>query len=166
VHEKHLGKSNIPRFEGWWGTDPSTRFLMGDTFEAMDSAGAWQLSNAPVLSMAAHKAALDLFIEAGFDKLRLKSRKLTAYLEFIVNEIKNEKGAGRIEMITPTAEKQRGAQLSLVFPGKGKELFNALTENGVIADWREPNVVRVAPVPLYNSFEDIYRFGEILKRIL
>jgi len=166
VHEKHLGQSDIPRFEGWWGTDPATRFLMGDTFEAMDSAGAWQLSNAPVLSMAAHKASLDLFTEAGFEKLRAKSRKLTAYLEFVVNEIKKEKGTDSIQIITPVDEKYRGAQLSLIFPGKGKELFHALTDNGVIADWREPNAVRVAPVPLYNSFEDAYRFGEILRQVV
>lgn len=166
VHEKHLGKSDIPRFEGWWGTEPSTRFLMGDKFEPMDSAGAWQLSNAPVLTMAAHKASLDIFMDAGLEKLRDKSRRLTAYLEAVVMEIKKEKGQSSIEIITPSDNRYRGAQLSLVFPGRGKELFNALTENGVIADWREPNVVRVAPVPLYNSFEDVYRFGEILRRVM
>lgn len=166
VHEKHLGKKEIPRFEGWWGTDPSTRFLMGDTFEPMDSAGAWQLSNAPVLSMAAHKAALDIFMEAGLENLREKSRKLTAYLAFIIDEINKEKGENTIEVITPREERYRGAQLSLVFPGRGKELFLALTKHGVISDWREPNVVRVAPAPLYNSFEDVFRFGEILRNIL
>ena len=166
VHEKHLGQKDIPRFEGWWGTEPSTRFLMSDTFEPMNSAGAWQLSNAPVLTMAAHKAALDVFMEAGFNNLREKSKKLTAYLEFIIHEIKKEKGENVIQIITPTEEAYRGAQLSLVFPGRGKELFNALTENGIISDWREPNVVRVAPAPLYNSFEDVYGFGEKLRECL
>lgn len=166
VHERHLNNTTVPRFEGWWGTDPATRFLMGDTFTPMPAAGAWQLSNAPVLSMAAHKAALDLFTEAGLPRLRAKSRLLTGYLEYIIREINKEKGARHIEIITPEEETCRGCQLSLVFPGRGKELFNALTQNGVISDWREPNVVRVAPVPLYNSFEDVYRFGNILREIL
>ena len=166
VNEKHLNDSSIPRFEGWWGTDPDTRFLMGDTFTPMRSAGAWQLSNAPVLTMAAHKAALDIFTEAGLDRLRAKSRQLTGYMEFVIREINREKGGNAVEIITPADEKQRGCQLSLVFPGRGKELFRALTGNGVISDWREPNVVRVAPVPLYNSFEDVYRFGSVLRTLL
>ena len=166
VHEKHVTDPRIPRFEGWWGTEPETRFLMGDTFNPMRSAGAWQLSNAPVLAMAAHKASLDIFMEAGLGRLRAKSRLLTGYLQFVVDGIKKEKGAGSIENITPSDEKQRGCQLSLVFPGRGKELFNALTENGVVSDWREPNVVRVAPVPLYNTFGDVFRFGKILQAIL
>lgn len=166
VNEKHLNDSSIPRFEGWWGTDPDTRFLMGDTFTPMRAAGAWQLSNAPVLTMAAHKAALDIFTEAGLDRLRAKSRQLTGYMEFVIREINREKGGNAVEIITPADEKQRGCQLSLVFPGRGKELFRALTGNGVISDWREPNVVRVAPVPLYNSFEDVYRFGSVLRTLL
>lgn len=166
VHEKHIGSADIPRFEGWWGTDPKTRFMMDDTFLPMDSAGAWQLSNAPVLSMAAHKASLDIFMEAGLENLRRKSEMLTAYLEFIIHEIQKEKGGECIEVITPSDKRYRGAQLSLVFPGKGRDLFNALTNAGVVSDWREPNVVRVAPVPLYNSFEDVFRFGEILKAVL
>ncbi len=165
VHQKHLGTKDIPRFEGWWGTDPSSRFLMGDTFEPMSSAGAWQLSNAPVLSMAAHKAALDIFEEVGMPKLRAKSRLLTGYLEYIVDQIAASK-PGSVEIITPRNQKERGCQLSLVFPGKGKALFNDLTARGVIADWREPNVVRLAPVPLYNSFRDVYLFGEILNSLL
>jgi kynureninase len=165
VHEKHLGTKDIPRFEGWWGTDPSTRFLMGDTFEPMPTAGAWQLSNAPVLSMAAHKAALDIFEEAGMEKLTAKSRRLTGFLEFITDQIAESK-PGSVQIITPRNPEQRGCQLSLVFPGKGKALFNELTARGVIADWREPNVVRLAPVPLYNSFRDVYHFGEILNALL
>lgn len=165
VHEKHLGRKDIPRFEGWWGTEPTSRFLMEDTFEPMDSAGAWQLSNAPVLAMAAHKASLDIFEEAGFDKLHEKSITLTGYLEFLVDEISRKK-PGSVELITPREQGRRGCQLSLVFPGKGKALFHALTENGVVADWREPNVVRLAPVPLYNSYEDVFRFGQILDSLL
>lgn len=166
VHEKHLNNPAIPRFEGWWGTDPQTRFLMEDTFRPMDSAGAWQLSNAPVLTMAAHKAALDIFEEAGFENLRTKMRVMNSYLDFVLDEIIRMKGAGKMEIITPRKAEERGCQVSLVFPGRGKELFTALTQKGVIADWREPNVVRIAPVPLYNSIEDIYRFGEILMEIL
>lgn len=165
VHEKHLGTKDIPRFEGWWGTDPSTRFLMGDTFEPMPTAGAWQLSNAPVLSMAAHKAALDIFEEAGMEKLTAKSRRLTGFLEFVLDRIAESK-PGSVQIITPRNPEKRGCQLSLVFPGKGKALFDELTARGVIADWREPNVVRLAPVPLYNSFRDVYLFGEILNALL
>jgi kynureninase len=165
VHEKHLGTKDIPRFEGWWGTEPTTRFLMEDTFEPMDSAGAWQLSNAPVLAMAVHKASLDLFEEAGFENLRKKSIFLTGYLEFVVDAIARKK-PGSVELITPREPGRRGCQLSLVFPGKGKALFQALTDKGVVADWREPNVVRLAPVPLYNSYEDVFRFGQILDSLL
>ena len=165
VHEKHLGTKDIPRFEGWWGTEPTTRFLMADVFEPMDSAGAWQLSNAPVLAMAVHKSSLDLFEEAGFKKLREKSISLTGYLEFVVDEIARKK-PGSVELITPREAARRGCQLSLVFPGKGKALFQSLTDKGVVADWREPNVVRLAPVPLYNSYEDVFRFGQILDSLL
>lgn len=166
VHEKHHKNNSIPRFEGWWGTNPETRFLMSDTFESMESAGAWQLSNAPVLSMAVHKASLDIFMDAGMDRLIAKSKQLTAYLEFLVKEINAEKGKTLIEIITPENPAERGCQLSLQFPGHGKDLFKKLTSQGIIADWREPNVVRVAPVPLYNSFTDVYGFYKVLRTIV
>ena len=164
VHEKHCLNTELNRFAGWWGHDKERRFLMEPEFKPMATAEAWQLSNAPVLAMAVHKASLDIFMEAGIENLRAKSLKLTAYLEFIVNQISEEATQASFEIITPTNPKERGAQLSILAHGKGKELFDFLTKEGVIADWREPNVIRVAPVPMYNNFEDCYRFGQILKQ--
>ncbi len=165
INERHLNKPEIIRFAGWWGHDKSTRFKMEKGFIPMPTAEAWQMSNAPVLSMAAHKAALDIFTEAGMDALVEKTEKLTGYLEFVIDEI-NKTLEEKLEIITPRDKKQRSCQLSIVAHGKGKDLFNKLTQAGVISDWREPNVIRCAPVPLYNSFEDVFRFGEILKGAL
>lgn len=168
IHEQHVNNKDIPRFAGWWGHDKNSRFKMEKGFVPMNTAEAWQLSNAPVLSMAAHKAALDIFTEVGMDKLVSKAERLTGYLEFIIDDI-NEKlkeGRRKLEVITPRDKNQRGCQLSIVAHGRGKELFNKLTEAGIISDWREPNVIRCAPVPLYNSFEDVWRFGEVLKMAL
>lgn len=136
---------------------------MDSTFVPMLTAERWQLSNAPVLSMAACRASLDIFDEVGMDALTEKSKALVAYLEFIVNDI-NTKKSNCLEIITP--KENRGCQLSIVAHGYGKKLYNSLIENGVIPDWREPNVIRCAAIPLYNSFEDMYRFGEVLKRLL
>lgn len=165
VHEKHHGK-NLPLFAGWWGHDKTTRFKMEKGFKPIPTAEAWQLSNAPVFAMAAHLASLDIFDDAGMENLIAKSHQLTAYLEFVIREINRIKFEGKntLEIITPKAN--RGCQLSVVAHGYGKNLFNKLTEQGVIADWREPNVIRMAPVPLYNSFEDIYRFGQILLSVI
>lgn len=160
VHEKHFGK-NIPQFAGWWGNDPATRFQIPRTFEPVKTAAAWALSNDPVLSMAALKASLDLFDEAGMENLRKKSELLTGYLESVLQEFKSE-----IKIITPKERDNRGCQLSLMFSSKGKEIHRKLTEQGVITDWREPDVIRAAPVPLYNSFEDIHTFGRILSGII
>lgn len=165
INERHLNKPEIPRFAGWWGHDKNTRFKMDKGFVPMPTAEAWQMSNAPVLSMAAHKASVDIFDEVGMDALVAKAEKLTGYLEFIIDDI-NKTLDKKLEIITPRDKKQRGCQLSIVAHGRGKELFNKLTDAGVISDWREPNVIRCAPVPLYNSFEDVYRFGEILKSAL
>lgn len=156
VHEKHHGKK-LPIFAGWWGHDKATRFKMDKKFVPINSAEAWAVSNVPVLSMAAHKAAVDVFDEAGMDALIEKSRKLTGYLEFVINSVSD-----KLEIITP--KENRGCQLSIIAHGMGKALHEKLTTGGVIADWREPNVIRCAPVPLYNSFEDVFRFGEILKQ--
>ena len=179
VHESHH-KKNLPRFAGWWGHDKSTRFKMEKGFKPIQTAEGWQLSNAPVFSMAAHKASLAIFNEVGIEKLIEKSKILTDYLEFIIQEVNKQTG----NKLTIINEKklavdkvqltiQRGCQLSIIAKGVGKELFNKLLANGVIADWRELNipgeqsgVIRVAPVPLYNSFEDCYRFGEVLKEML
>jgi kynureninase len=167
VHEKHHS-AKLPRLGGWWGHNKQSRFKMEKGFDPIQSAEAWQLSNAPVVAMACHKAAIDIFDEAGMDILCDKRDKLTGYLEYIVNcintEIKNNNY--KLEIITPADKNQRGCQLSIVAHGLGKDLHKQLSENGVIADWREPNVIRCAPVPLYNSFEDVFRFGEILKTLL
>ncbi|MBK7666870.1 MAG: kynureninase [Sphingobacteriaceae bacterium] len=163
VHQKHLKNTDLPMFAGWWGHDKKTRFLMDKTFVPMQTAERWQMSNAPVFSMAACRASLEIFAEVGMDALIEKSKSLTAYLEFIVEDINKQK-SNCLQIITP--KENRGCQLSIVANGYGKALFNKLMENGVIPDWREPNVIRCAPVPLYNSFEDLYRFGEILKSLL
>jgi kynureninase len=168
IHQRHLGGQPLNRFAGWWGHDKESRFKMEKGFIPMPTAEAWQLSNAPVLSMSAHKAALDIFSDAGMDALLEKSEKLTGYLEFVIDEInlRFPVHSQTLEIITPRDKKQRGCQLSILAHGRGKELFHKLQEEGVISDWREPNVIRCAPVPLYNSFEDVFRFGEILSRVL
>lgn len=163
VHERHANKPELPRFAGWWGHDKSVRFLMEPGFQPMPGAEGWQLSNAPVLGMAAHLASLDIFDEVGMEKLCTKRDQLTAYLEFIIDEISStHKELCTLEIITPRNKAQRGAQLSMLVHGKGKAIFDKLSEAGVVADWREPNVIRLAPVPLYNSFEDVYYFGKHL----
>lgn len=163
VHQKHLKNTSLPMFAGWWGHDKKTRFLMDKTFIPMETAERWQMSNAPIFAMAACRASLDIFDEVGMDALIERSHRLTSYLEYIVGEINKLKN-NCLEIITP--KENRGCQISIVANGYGKPLFNKLIENGVIPDWREPNVIRCAPVPLYNSFEDIFRFGEILKSLL
>lgn len=165
IHERHATNPEVPRFAGWWGHDKETRFKMNRGFVPIPTAEAWQLSNAPVLSMAAHKAALDIFVSAGTDKLFAKRDKLTAYLEFIINTVATNT-AKQLEIITPTNTNERATQLSVIAHGQGKALHDALTQHGVIADWREPNVIRLAPVPLYTSFEDCYKFGEVLEHLL
>ncbi|MBK7383229.1 MAG: kynureninase [Flavobacteriales bacterium] len=164
VHERHLGKG-LPLFAGWWGHDKKERFKMERTFKPMLTAEAWQVSNAPVFSMAVHRVALEQFDRAGMDRLRAKSEQLTGYLAFIIATVAKETNTN-LEVITPSDLAQRGCQLSVLAHGKGRGLFDALTERGVVADWREPYVIRVAPVPMYNSFEDIFRFGMILKQAL
>jgi kynureninase len=163
IHERHHGRKDIPRFEGWWGTNKEKRFLMEPEFDPIPTAEAWQLSNAPVLSMAPLLASLELFEKAGMDRLLTKQRNLTGYLEFVIEQIASENDS-HFEIITPTDRNQRGAQLSVLLHGKGKPVFEFLQNNGVIADWREPNVIRMAPVPMYNSFKDIYRFAEIFRK--
>ncbi len=164
VHQVHL-TADLPRFAGWWGHDKKERFKMERTFKPMPTAEAWQVSNAPVFSMAVHRTALEQFDRAGVERLRAKSEQLTAYLAFVIDTVAHATNT-RLEVITPADPAQRGCQLSILAHGHGKALFNKLTEAGVIADWREPNVIRVAPVPLYNSFEDVFRFGQILMECL
>lgn len=164
INEKHCKNKTLPRFAGWWGHDKDTRFLMEKGFNPMPTAEAWQMSNAPVITMAVHKASLDIFNEVGMKKLNEKSKLLTDYLEFIINDISSRSDKADFEIITPKTHKERGCQLSIHVHGQGKSLFDKLTKEAVIADWREPNVIRIAPVPLYNSFEDVYRFGQVLEK--
>jgi kynureninase len=162
VHERHASNFDLPRFAGWWGHEKETRFLMGDKFVPIKGAEGWQLSNPPIFQLAALKASLDTFEAAGMENLFEKSRKLTGFLEFLLSEIRDE----RISVITPSDPEARGCQLSIRVKSADKTLFKALTEKGVIADWREPDVIRVAPVPLYNSFTDVFKFVETLKNCL
>lgn len=162
VHEKYAENPDLPRFAGWWGQNKETRFLMEPDFVPISGAEGWQLSNPPILPLAALRASMEIFDETGMKALREKSRLLTGYLEFLVDEI----GEDKVTIITPRDENQRGCQLSLVVRNNGKEVYQKLTAEGVICDWREPDVIRVAPVPLYNSFMDVFRFVKILKKFL
>ena len=167
VHERHANKPELPRFAGWWGHDKSSRFMMEPGFKPMQGAEGWQLSNAPVLGMAAHLASVEIFEEAGMDRIGEKRDLMTAFLEFVIDDI-SERNKDRVsfELITPRDKTKRGAQLSIMAKGQGKALFDALSAEGVVADWREPNVIRVAPAPLYNSFEDCYWFGQLLEKAI
>ena len=158
VHERHHN-SDLIRFAGWWGHNKEDRFKMPDNFNPIQSAEGWQLSNPPILSLAAIRASLSIFDEVGMDKLVSKSKELTNYLLYLLNTIDTD----RIEIITP---EERGCQLSIRVKNGNKKLFDIITEKGVIADWREPDVIRIAPVPLYNSFEDVFKFYSIIKEVI
>lgn len=162
VHEKHSTNPDTPRFAGWWGYKEDTRFLMKKGYIPEPGAEGWQMSNVPVLTMAAHRASLDLFDEAGIENLRAKSLKLTAYMEYIIQQTNRKLGTEKYKIITPSEAERRGCQISIICTDGGKKVFDELTNKGIIGDWREPEVLRFAPVPLYNSFEDVYRFGQIL----
>lgn len=162
VHKRHIASKNIPRFAGWWGHDKESRFLMDDTFVPIQGAEGWQMSNETVLSMAALKASLEIFEEVGIENLVEKSRLLTGYLEYMVDGLQSD----RIHIISPKNAEERGAQLSIRVLNSDRSLFKAISQQGVIADWREPDVIRIAPAPLYNSFYDVYRFVQILKSLV
>ena len=164
VNEKHLQHKNIKRLNGWWGNDVSNRFKMEKTFTPYPTAEAWQLSTPPLMLLAALHASLKIFEDAGFENLLQKQKKLSAYSFELLNDINAENKY--FEILTPQSPAERGCQVSLEFHQKGKEVFEALSKNGVMTDWREPNVIRIAPVPLYNSFEEVYQFSEILKSIV
>ena len=166
VHEKHGEDFDLPRFGGWWGHDKNTRFKMESGFKPMPGAEGWQLSNAPVFGMAVMKSSLEIFNEVGMPALRKKSEKLTGYLECIINGLAAEYPDGGISIITSDEPDKRGSQLSLNFEGRDREFFDKMTAAGVIADFREPCIIRVAPAPLYNSFEDIHTFGQVLRDVL
>ncbi|MDP7567158.1 MAG: kynureninase, partial [Flavobacteriales bacterium] len=158
VHERHH-TSDLIRFAGWWGHNKEDRFKMPDNFNPIQSTEGWQLSNPPILSLAAIRASLSIFDEVGMDKLVAKSKELTNYLLYLLNTIDTD----RIKIITP---EERGCQISIRVKNGNKELFDIITEKGVIADWREPDVIRIAPVPLYNSFEDVFKFYSIIKEVI
>jgi kynureninase len=159
VHEKHAKNTTLPRFAGWWNHNKETRFNMRQPFDVMHGAEGWQLSNPPILSMAAIRASLDMFDEVGMHVLREKSERLTGYFEYLINQIDSE----GIKIITPSNPKERGCQLSIQVKNADKRLHKTLTDNNVITDWREPDVIRCAPVPMYNSFLDVFRMVEILR---
>lgn len=162
VHERHSESYDLPRFTGWWGHNKETRFKMRDGFDPIAGAEGWQLSNPPILSMAAIRASLDIFDRAGIHKIREKSIQLTAYLAELLSTLNSDK----IRIMTPLDPEHRGAQLSLQLKDSDRSLHDALTHLGVVSDWREPDVIRVAPAPLYNSFRDIYDFVQRLNQCL
>jgi kynureninase len=164
VHETHAENPDLPRFAGWWGHDEGERFRMEKGFKPMYGADGWQLANSNVIALAAHQASLDIFEEAGMLQLRKKSERLTGYLEFLIGQISGERGV--LEIITPKNPKERGCQLSLLVHKGGKSVFDEFYKNGIVGDWRHPNVIRIAPTPLYNSFLDVYQFARILEQSL
>jgi kynureninase len=158
VHKRHLQDSTIPKFWGWWGQNKSKRFDMDHVFQPIPTVESWQLSNPPIFQLAALRASLDIFREAGISELRKKSISLTGYCEKLINEFND----GRIDIITPSDPMQRGCQLSLKVKKDGRNLYQRLIRSNVICDWREPDVIRIAPVPLYNNFSEVERFVKIL----
>ena len=162
VHERHAHDKTLNRFTGWWSHNKQTRFNMRHEFDVLPGAEGWQLSNPPILSLAAIRASLDIFNDVGIDKLREKSLKLTGYFEFLMNQL----GEDVVRVITPSNPEERGCQLSVQVKNADKALHNKLTEAGVITDWREPDVIRCAPVPLYNTYQDVYEMVERLKALL
>lgn len=163
IHEKHHTNKELARFGGWWGHNKERRFKMEPQYDPIVGANGWQVSNLPILSLAPYLASVEMFAEVGMDKLIAKRNQLTAYLEFILHEIDNEIAGAAFEIITPNSQEERACQLSVFLHGQGRSLFEYLMKNGVITDWREPNVIRLAPAPFYCSYEDMYEFGQILK---
>jgi kynureninase len=166
IHERYHTDPNIRRFAGWWGYDKATRFAMQKGFKPIASAEGWQLSTPSPILYAAHRASLEIFAEAGFDRLRQKGRLLSAYLLYLLDEINARASTPIIEIITPRGDESRGCQVSMLMHQKGREVFEALGKAGIFADWREPNVIRVAAVPLYNRFEEVWRFADSVRRII
>ncbi len=159
VHERYANDPSTPRFAGWWGNDEKERFKMEKGFIAKPNASGWNISTAQILNMASLKASLEIFEEAGFENITAKSKELTAWLEFLLHQLQKLD----YEIITPSEPAGRGTQLSLYFKERGKEIHESMLDNGIVVDYREPGVIRVAPAPLYCSFEDVYRFYKILK---
>jgi kynureninase len=156
IHERHARSLEIPRFAGWWGHDEHSRFEVGQNFRPISGAEGWQLSNPSIISLAALRASMNIFQEAGLERLRAKSVTLTGYLEFLLNQ----KMGSSFSIVTPQERGRRGAQLSIRIPANGRALCERLTNEGIVGDWREPDTFRVAPVPLYNSYDDVFRFAQ------
>ena len=166
VHEKHFSDTTLNRFAGWWGYKEEKRFKMEKGFIPELGADGWQVSCTQVMPMALYHASLQLFEKAGFvDQLRSKSKTLTSYLFYIIDQVNTTLGVEQFKIITPKSEEDRGAQVSIIAKANGKQVFDQLVANNVLGDWREPNVIRLSPVPMYNSFEDVYRTGELLLKI-
>lgn len=166
VHERHHADRTLPRFAGWWGNDPATRFKMGPDFVPARSADAWQLSNPPIMALSPLRASLEIFDKATMQALRTKSLKLTAYLEYMLTHAPQSTGlAKRVRIITPTDPAQRGAQLSLLIDNATKQTAAQLHSRGVFCDFREPNIIRVAPAPLYNSFHDVWQLSKVMSEV-
>ncbi len=166
VHERHGSSFELPRFGGWWGHDKATRFQMKSGFQPMPGAEGWQISNAPILGMSAMKASIEMFADVGMTALREKSEKLTGYLEFTIDQLASEFPDAGISMITPRDPQQRGSQISINIAGRERQFFDDMIAEGVMADFREPCIIRIAPVPLYNSFEDVFTFYEVVSELL
>lgn len=166
IHERHVSNKSLPRLAGWWGTNKERRFLMEKEFDPIPTAEGWQVSNSGILNMVAHDASLDIIAEAGFPNMLEKMKKLSAYVFFMIDDINSSLAQPIMEVITPRNEWEHGCQVSILMLDRGKEIYEALKEKGVIVDWREPNVIRLAPVPLYNRFRDVFQFAKIIKDIV
>ena len=166
IHERHHHDSTLSRFAGWWGYDQATRFKMEKGFKPMKGAEGWQLSTPSFILYASHKTALDIFEQAGWEKIKEKRKLLNDYLWFLLNAVNESASEKIIEFITPRDPAERGCQVSMLMLKRGREIFDALSKEGVMTDWREPNVIRIAPVPLYNTYEEVWRFADILKKII
>jgi kynureninase len=164
IHEQHFQNPDLPRFAGWWGHDEQARFEMKKGFKPIEGVDGWQVSNVPILQAAAHLASLEIFKQAGMRALRKKSILLTGYLEYLLKESDPEEK--HFKIITPSNQAERGCQLSIFFKQNGKKIFKALTRSNIYVDWRHPSVIRLAPVPLYNTFEEVFRFSQILKSLV
>src|SRR5215469_1852724 len=162
VHDRHSRAGNLPRFAGWWGHEEKTRFQMGPDFRPMVGAEGWQLSNPPIFALAPLRASMEIFSEVGMERLRAKSIALTGYMEFLLHDLKSAK----FSVITPSDPARRGGQLSIRLFSRGRDICDQLAETGVIGDWREPDIFRIAAVPLYNSYTDVYRFVQAFSSTL
>jgi kynureninase len=166
IHERFHSDTSLPRLGGWWGYQKDTRFKMQKGFQPIVTAEGWQLSTPPLILLACHRASLEIFEEAGMDKILKKGQQLNDYLLFVLNQINFEFEKRAIEIITPQTRQDKGCQLSLLMFKDGKAVFEELQREGIFADWREPNVIRVAPVALYNTYEEVWRFGKVFRKLV